>query len=228
MDALAEVKWCQKVSERTSHAMTSCKIPWFRLKICILAFGKLQWPLAHLQWLRVWSTAIAVILTNRLTAWDNQGGCHDVLKIELGLHQYSTYADEEKNKLVAEFAIPGAPTETSIWSSCQTASIWHASKGHRVCFSTSLAWPVKPDKPSDLRARLAPNRGAIQRPDGRCDKGRNQPGGAEREPRKSKPGDPLTWESLFSSCTDDARFIKPDNTGWRCSRVGGRSVTTDL
>jgi HSP20 family molecular chaperone IbpA len=57
------------------------------------------------------------------------------------------YADEGKNKLVAEFAIPGAPTETidlkllpdSIHLTAPARDIEYVS-------ALALAWPVKPDK----------------------------------------------------------------------------------
>jgi HSP20 family molecular chaperone IbpA len=57
------------------------------------------------------------------------------------------YADEEKNKLVVEFAIPGAPTETidlkllpdSIHLTAPARDIEYVS-------ALALAWRVKPDK----------------------------------------------------------------------------------
>ena len=57
------------------------------------------------------------------------------------------YADEEKNKLVVEFAIPGAPTDTidlkvlpdSIHLTAPARDIEYVS-------ALALAWPVKPDK----------------------------------------------------------------------------------
>ncbi|HSN23873.1 MAG TPA: Hsp20/alpha crystallin family protein [Methylomicrobium sp.] len=57
------------------------------------------------------------------------------------------YADEEKNRLVVEFAIPGAPTETvdlkllpdSIHLTAPARDIEYVS-------ALALAWPVKPDK----------------------------------------------------------------------------------
>jgi HSP20 family molecular chaperone IbpA len=57
------------------------------------------------------------------------------------------YADPEKNKLVVEFAIPGAPTETvdlkllpdSIHLTAPARDIEYVS-------ALALAWPVKPDK----------------------------------------------------------------------------------
>lgn len=57
------------------------------------------------------------------------------------------YADEEKNRLVVEFAIPGAPTETidlkllpdSVHLTAPANDIEYVS-------ALALAWPVKPDK----------------------------------------------------------------------------------
>jgi HSP20 family protein len=57
------------------------------------------------------------------------------------------YADEEKLKLVVEFAIPGAPTNTidlkiledSVHLSAPARDIEYVA-------SLALAWPVKPDK----------------------------------------------------------------------------------
>jgi hypothetical protein len=49
------------------------------------------------------------------------------------------YADRESHKLVVEFAIPGAPTETidvKILEGQRPPD--SASKGHRVCFSTGF------------------------------------------------------------------------------------------
>jgi HSP20 family molecular chaperone IbpA len=57
------------------------------------------------------------------------------------------YADEEKKRLVVEFAIPGAPTETidlkllpdSVHLTAPANDIEYVS-------ALALAWPVKPDK----------------------------------------------------------------------------------
>ena len=57
------------------------------------------------------------------------------------------YADEERRKLVVEFAIPGAPTDTidlkllpdSIHLTAPARDIEYVS-------ALALAWPVKPDK----------------------------------------------------------------------------------
>ena len=57
------------------------------------------------------------------------------------------YADEENHKLVVEFAIPGAPTDTidvkiladSVHLTAPAGDIEYVS-------ALALAWPVKPDK----------------------------------------------------------------------------------
>ena len=55
------------------------------------------------------------------------------------------YADEEKNKLVVEFAIPGAPTET-IDVKILEDSIHLIAPARDVEYvsALALAWPVKP------------------------------------------------------------------------------------
>ena len=63
------------------------------------------------------------------------------------------YADTEKNKLVVEFAIPGAPTDTidlkllpdSIHLTAPARDIEYVS-------AQALAWPVKPDKAEAIYA----------------------------------------------------------------------------
>ena len=63
------------------------------------------------------------------------------------------YADQEKNKLVVEFAIPGAPTDTidlkllpdSIHLTAPARDIEYVS-------AQALAWPVKPDKAEAIYA----------------------------------------------------------------------------
>ena len=57
------------------------------------------------------------------------------------------YADEEKNKLVVEFAIPGAPTE-SIDVKILEDSIHLIAPARDVEYVSAMAlsWPVKPDK----------------------------------------------------------------------------------
>ena len=57
------------------------------------------------------------------------------------------YADEEKNKLVVEFAIPGAPTDT-IDLKLLPDSVHLTAPARDVEYVSALAlgWPVKPDK----------------------------------------------------------------------------------
>src|SRR6266536_900338 len=57
------------------------------------------------------------------------------------------YADEENHKLVVEFAIPGAPTDT-IDVKILEDSVHLTAPGRDIEYVTSLAlgWPVKPDK----------------------------------------------------------------------------------
>ena len=57
------------------------------------------------------------------------------------------YADEEKNKLVAEFAIPGAPTDT-IDLKILEDSVHLTAPARDIEYASALAlgWPVKPDK----------------------------------------------------------------------------------
>jgi len=57
------------------------------------------------------------------------------------------YADEEKNKLVVEFAIPGAPTDT-IDLKLLPDSVHMTAPARDIEYVSALAlgWPVKPDK----------------------------------------------------------------------------------
>ena len=57
------------------------------------------------------------------------------------------YADEAKNKLVVEFAIPGAPTET-IDLKLLPDSVHLTAPARDIEYVSALAlgWPVKPDK----------------------------------------------------------------------------------
>src|SRR4030042_2006508 len=63
----------------------------------------------------------------------------------------------------------------SVGLATMLALLLSASKGHRVCFSTGfrLAGETGQSR-SNLRERPAPNRGALQRSDGRCCEGRHQ------------------------------------------------------
>jgi HSP20 family protein len=57
------------------------------------------------------------------------------------------YADEEQRKLVVEFAIPGAPTET-IDVKILKDSVYLLAPARDIEYVSALAltWPVKPDK----------------------------------------------------------------------------------
>ena len=57
------------------------------------------------------------------------------------------YGDEEKNKLVVEFAIPGAPTETiDLKLLPDSVHLTAPAKDIEYVSALALAWPVKPDK----------------------------------------------------------------------------------
>ena len=57
------------------------------------------------------------------------------------------YADEEKNKLVVEFAIPGAPTETiDLKLLADSVHLTAPAKDIEYVAALALAWPVKPHK----------------------------------------------------------------------------------
>jgi HSP20 family molecular chaperone IbpA len=63
------------------------------------------------------------------------------------------YADEEKDKLVMEFAIPGAPTDT-IDLKLLPDSVHLTAPARDVVYVSgqALAWPVKPDKAEAIYA----------------------------------------------------------------------------
>ena len=57
------------------------------------------------------------------------------------------YADEEKNRLVVEFAIPGAPTETiDLKLLPDSVHLTAPAKDIEYVSALALAWPVKSDK----------------------------------------------------------------------------------
>jgi HSP20 family protein len=57
------------------------------------------------------------------------------------------YADEGKNKLVVEFAIPGAPTETvDLKLLPDSLHLTAPAKDIEYVSALALAWPVKPEK----------------------------------------------------------------------------------
>ena len=57
------------------------------------------------------------------------------------------YADEETHKLVVEFAIPGAPTETiDLKILVDSVHLTAPARDIEYVSALALAWPVKPDK----------------------------------------------------------------------------------
>ena len=57
------------------------------------------------------------------------------------------YADGEKNKLVVEFAIPGAPTDTiDLKLLPDSVHLTAPARDVEYVAALALAWPVKPDK----------------------------------------------------------------------------------
>ena len=57
------------------------------------------------------------------------------------------YADEENLKLVVEFAIPGAPTDTiDLKVLSDSVHLTAPERDIEYVASLALAWPVKPDK----------------------------------------------------------------------------------
>ena len=66
------------------------------------------------------------------------------------------YADRESHKLVVEFAIPGAPTET-IDVKILEDSVHLTAPARDIEYVSALAlgWPVKPDKAEAINEREA-------------------------------------------------------------------------
>ncbi len=57
------------------------------------------------------------------------------------------YADAEKNKLVVEFAIPGAPTDTiDLKLLPDSVHLTAPARDIEYVSALALAWPVKPEK----------------------------------------------------------------------------------
>ena len=66
--------------------------------------------------------------------------------IGLGLRPVQ-YADEEHDRLVVEFAIPGAPTDTiDVKILADSVHLLAPAKDIEYVAALALAWPVKPDK----------------------------------------------------------------------------------
>ena len=62
-------------------------------------------------------------------------------------HVTVAYADGEKNKLVVEFAIPGAPTDTiDLKLLPDSVHLTAPARDIEYVSALALAWPVKPDK----------------------------------------------------------------------------------
>jgi len=57
------------------------------------------------------------------------------------------YADEKNDKLVVEFAIPGAPTDTiDVKILADSIHLTAPARDVEYVAALALAWPVKPDK----------------------------------------------------------------------------------
>jgi len=57
------------------------------------------------------------------------------------------YADEEKHKLIVEFAIPGAPTDTiDVKILEDSVHLTAPARDIEYVAALALGWPVKPDK----------------------------------------------------------------------------------
>jgi HSP20 family molecular chaperone IbpA len=57
------------------------------------------------------------------------------------------YADEENNKLVVEFAIPGAPTDTvDVKILADSVHLTAPARDIEYVSALAIAWPVKPDQ----------------------------------------------------------------------------------
>ena len=86
------------------------------------------------------------------------------------------YADGETHKLVVEFAIPGAPTDTidvKILGDC--IHLTAPARDIEYVAALALTWPVKPGKAEATYDHgLLRNRSALQRSDGGCREGHHQ------------------------------------------------------
>ena len=85
------------------------------------------------------------------------------------------YANGDNHKLVVEFAIPGAPTDTiDVKILEDSVNLTAPARDIEYVSALALGWPVKPEKAEATRERPASNRGVLQRSDGRCCEGRHQ------------------------------------------------------
>ena len=61
------------------------------------------------------------------------------------------YTDEETHKLVVEFAIPGAPTDTiDLKILADSVHLTAPAREIEYVSALALAWPVKPDKAEEI------------------------------------------------------------------------------
>ena len=68
-------------------------------------------------------------------------------RIRIAPNTTVAYADEETRKLVVEFAIPGAPTDTiDLKILADSVHLTAPARDIEYVSSLALAWPVKPDK----------------------------------------------------------------------------------
>ena len=68
-------------------------------------------------------------------------------RIRIAPNTTVAYADEETHKLVVEFAIPGAPTDTiDLKILADSVHLTAPARDNEYVSALALAWPVKPDK----------------------------------------------------------------------------------
>jgi HSP20 family protein len=68
-------------------------------------------------------------------------------RIRIAPHTTVAYADEGTQKLVVEFAIPGAPTDTiDLKILADSVHLIAPARDIEYVSALALAWPVKPDK----------------------------------------------------------------------------------
>ena len=68
-------------------------------------------------------------------------------RIRIAPNTTVAYADEETDKLIVEFAIPGAPTETiDLKILADSVHLTAPARDIEYVSALALAWPVKPDK----------------------------------------------------------------------------------
>jgi HSP20 family protein len=68
-------------------------------------------------------------------------------RIRIAPNTTVAYADEETRKLVVEFAIPGAPTDTiDLKILADSVHLTAPARNIEYVSILALAWPVKPDK----------------------------------------------------------------------------------